>query len=816
MISVVALNIGELFVVLGLDHGPFSKGVGVAIELTNRLTDSLLEVGQHSIKAAMDFAETSNVIQQSFRGGAAAAEEWASSTASAMGRTTQQMREFASVNQSMLSAMIGSRDAAAEQSKVLSELAVDMGSFLNKADLQMMEAIRSGIVGITKPLETLGIVMTEANLNEYAHAHGIKLKMEQMDQASKELVRYNYLLDATKDMQGDAVRTADSLANQLKAMNSQVEENARSLGDQLLPQAKEFVAIARDMMTALTNGDGMAEILTGVGAALRTVADMALQAAEGWAYLAKAMASTKAGAAIFGAESAWDKRIAGIENLRDILAGNGANATGANGWIDLGNGMRGRMVNGKMVVEEKPKPRKPLRASDVRGRDDEEEGSAQVSAYVIEDNSIDQTRAPFQPFFGRDKSISQFSVFKPAIAAVASLGVVSEHTAKRIAEADKKRAEAHQHEMEENKRRGMAGGASILTSVASGNLAGLISGVASLVAPAAAVPIIGAAAQAAGIIADSLKKAAAMFVDTFAKPFLPQDQRFNKAMGAGGAMLAVSAPFVLPAMGMALATETHSFKTYQGGMTKGVDRVVAALEPFFRNLLPIAGLFIQLSSSVGMLLRTLIPGSGFFHAVFEGARKVAFGMAFAMVALFDLKVGIEGIIFGLLKWANDTFHVLGDARDTAEARYNEDVNKRNDMLDNAKAIKDMTAMSAAALAASDSLNALTQAANYNLPTWYRAGQTEFGASLMDPSLIPHRGERQPGQGLQPEGYGDTNRGLGGGGPGDDRTDRDITINVHVTQDANGSWKATHDVEQSRAFRLSGSQVPPSSGIRYGR
>jgi hypothetical protein len=51
-------------------------------------------------------------------------------------------------------------------------------------------------------LKELGIVMTQANLQEYAYSQGIKKKIQDMNQAEQTQLRYNYVLAMTKNAQG--------------------------------------------------------------------------------------------------------------------------------------------------------------------------------------------------------------------------------------------------------------------------------------------------------------------------------------------------------------------------------------------------------------------------------------------------------------------------------------------------------------------------------------------------------------------------------------------------------------------------------------
>ncbi|MGM0409186.1 MAG: hypothetical protein ACQEQF_00370 [Bacillota bacterium] len=202
----------------------------------------------HLTQMASEAKELSNVVNQSFGEMADSINDWAKETGDAMNRSTYQMREFAAFNQAILKPLLGTSEATANMSKNLTKLSVDMGSFFEVADKQAFEAIQSGLMGMVKPLRQFGIDMTQATLQSYALRKGIDEKVESMDQAEKVQLRYNYLMENTTHIQGDAVRTADSFANRMKGLRGQLDNLARNMGKYLLPYAEQFVGYLTDQV----------------------------------------------------------------------------------------------------------------------------------------------------------------------------------------------------------------------------------------------------------------------------------------------------------------------------------------------------------------------------------------------------------------------------------------------------------------------------------------------------------------------------------------------------------------------------------------
>jgi hypothetical protein len=95
----------------------------------------------------------------------------------------------------------------------LAGLAADMASFYNLDFETAFEKIRSGISGETEPLKQLGINMSVANLEAFALEKGITKAFNSMSQQEQIMLRYQYLMKATADAQGDSARTSDGFSS---------------------------------------------------------------------------------------------------------------------------------------------------------------------------------------------------------------------------------------------------------------------------------------------------------------------------------------------------------------------------------------------------------------------------------------------------------------------------------------------------------------------------------------------------------------------------------------------------------------------------
>lgn len=203
---------------------------------------ALVDFGKGAIQAASDLEEVQNVVDVTFGAGASQIDAWAKTAQSQFGLTETQAKRFTST----LGAMMKSAGLAGPEivgmSEDLAGLAADMASFYNLDFDTAFQKIRSGIAGETEPLRTLGINMSVANLEAFALTQGITKAFDKMSQGEQTMLRYQYLMQATADAQGDFARTSDGYANSLRQFETNVESLKTNLGQVLLPVVSEVVA----------------------------------------------------------------------------------------------------------------------------------------------------------------------------------------------------------------------------------------------------------------------------------------------------------------------------------------------------------------------------------------------------------------------------------------------------------------------------------------------------------------------------------------------------------------------------------------------
>lgn len=210
--------------------------------------------GVASVKLASDLTEVQNVVDVTFGKNADTINTWAKNAAGAFGLSELQAKKFNGTMGAMLKSMGLSDDAVLDMSTSMTGLAGDFASFYNLPIEEAFQKIRSGISGETEPLKELGINMSVANLEAYALSQGIDKSYDSMTQAEQATLRYNYLMAASADAQGDYARTNGSLANQLRDLQNEVSNLSGAIGMSFLPMAQEMLGVGIDMLGQLKQG----------------------------------------------------------------------------------------------------------------------------------------------------------------------------------------------------------------------------------------------------------------------------------------------------------------------------------------------------------------------------------------------------------------------------------------------------------------------------------------------------------------------------------------------------------------------------------
>ena len=253
-------TLAELLVKLGIDKTGYDKGLDDAEKKTGTslkaIGDKLSSVGRTmslavttpivagfalAVNAASDMNETMSKANVVFGDSAKAVIDFTSTASTGLGMTQQSALEAAGTLGNLFVALKMGEGPAATMSIGLIKLASDLASFNNLDPTEVLEKLRSGLVGETEPLRSLGVNISEATVKAKALEMGLGDVKGNLTEAEKATVRYALIMEQTTTAQGDFARTSDGLANSTRILKAQVVDMAAKFGAYLLPIATKIV-----------------------------------------------------------------------------------------------------------------------------------------------------------------------------------------------------------------------------------------------------------------------------------------------------------------------------------------------------------------------------------------------------------------------------------------------------------------------------------------------------------------------------------------------------------------------------------------------
>lgn len=208
--------------------------VGAVISLVISAVRKLVDIAKEGIELASQLEEVQNVVEVSFGSMTQDVEEFSKKALYSLGMSELTAKKMASTFMAMSNGMgIAARDGR-NMALQLTALAGDMASFYNVSEEVAQTALNSIFTGETETLKKFGIVLTETNLKAFALSKGITKSYSSMTEAEKVALRYNYVLQATANAQGDFARTSGSWANQIRLLKEQLNILKTALGQILI------------------------------------------------------------------------------------------------------------------------------------------------------------------------------------------------------------------------------------------------------------------------------------------------------------------------------------------------------------------------------------------------------------------------------------------------------------------------------------------------------------------------------------------------------------------------------------------------------
>ena len=244
----------------------------VGSTLTKSITLPVVAAGGAAIKMASDFNESLNKVDVAFGNSSNVVKDFAKTTLETFGIAEGSALDMAALFGDMATSMGLSTGEAAKMSTQLVGLAGDLASFKNINIEQATTALAAVFTGETESLKRLGVVMTQANLQQFAFNQGIEKQIQDMTQAEKVMLRYQFVMQSTSNAHGDFARTQEGSANQMRIFQESLKQLGSSFGQVILPMFTDLVKYANNALKVFQNLDPTTKKMVATFAGLAAIA----------------------------------------------------------------------------------------------------------------------------------------------------------------------------------------------------------------------------------------------------------------------------------------------------------------------------------------------------------------------------------------------------------------------------------------------------------------------------------------------------------------------------------------------------------------
>lgn len=254
--------------------------LGVAISVV-AIIKGLISLGKQAVELGSDIVEVQNVVDTAFGSMAYKIEEFSATSIQQFGMSKLSAKQTASTYMAMARSMGLTEDAASDMAIALTGLSGDVASFYNISQAEADTKLKSVFTGETETLKSLGVVMTQTNLDAFALANGFGKTTASMSQSELVALRYQYVMDKLGMAQGDFAKTSGSWANQTRILSENWKEFLSVIGQGLIQALTPAIQLLNKLMGYLISAANAfsAFMATVFGAPETTVKGQEAQAA---------------------------------------------------------------------------------------------------------------------------------------------------------------------------------------------------------------------------------------------------------------------------------------------------------------------------------------------------------------------------------------------------------------------------------------------------------------------------------------------------------------------------------------------------------
>lgn len=233
---------------IGSAFGKLAKFTGFAI-----LGKKLLDVGMYSAQTALEVSASMNQIKRQMGESSQSFLKWVNDNANAMNMGVGEATNYGAVYSNLFSGFIkDTNKLSAYTAKMLQTSAV-IAEGSGRSITDVMERIRSGLLGNTEAIEDLGInvnvAMIESTEAFKKFANG--QSWQQLDYQTQQQIRLMAILEQATAKYGDTL--SNSVNGSISLFKSLMKDSALNLGNAMLPIINAIMPVLNSFAMVLKN-----------------------------------------------------------------------------------------------------------------------------------------------------------------------------------------------------------------------------------------------------------------------------------------------------------------------------------------------------------------------------------------------------------------------------------------------------------------------------------------------------------------------------------------------------------------------------------
>lgn len=324
-----AANLKGQFASLGTSMKKLGEMIAAAFSVK-----VLIDFGKQALELGSNLQEVQNVVDVTFTTMNEQVNEFAQNAAKTAGLSETMAKQYSGTFGAMAKSFKFTEAQAYTMATSLTQLAGDVASFYNLTQDEAYTKLKSVFTGETESLKDLGVVMTQAALDDYALRKGLKKTTKQMSEQEKVALRYEFVLEQLSGASGDFIRTQDGWANQTRLLKLQFDQLKATIGQGLIAAFTPLLGVINQILAKLqTLANAIGKITNSL---FKNKNETQADAIAG-GYNAAAIASAEMAENTEAAGKAADKFLAGFDTIEQISSNSGGSeaATGNAGTFDF-------------------------------------------------------------------------------------------------------------------------------------------------------------------------------------------------------------------------------------------------------------------------------------------------------------------------------------------------------------------------------------------------------------------------------------------------------------------------------------------------